>query len=66
MRNKEKRKRCVDGPDPEKNIGDFHLNDRKPHSYLCRRQGNFTKPATWAATLAPSQAATKSPETATK
>ena len=56
MRKKEKRKRSADGPDPEKDIGDFRPNYRKPHSYPCRRQGNGAKPATWAATLAPSQA----------
>ena len=56
MRKKERRKRSADRPDPEKNTGDFRSNYSKPLSHPCRRQADGAAPATWAATLAPSQA----------
>ena len=56
MRKKEKRKRNADGPDPEEDTGEFRSNYSKPLSHPCRRQADGAKPATWVATLAPSQA----------
>ena len=56
MRKKEKRKRSAEGPEPEKNTGDFRSNYSKPASHPYRRQADGAKPATWAATLDPSQA----------
>ena len=59
MRKKEKRKRSANKPDPEKNTGDFRSNYSKLLSHPCRRQADGAKTATWAATLAPSQAEAK-------